>query len=163
MKELTQTQVYKLNTREVEDIIDEVVRIPRYPGYDWHMWNFHISEQMNNDTSISFNLEDNYEMDEDEFISTILWCQKMHEVNAYLDKHKEDLAAYKKIRWTNDQPEDILEENKRLVDKVEEIREHVFSLGFEDRPEDYMGCQIMRALQYAKVIPPGSYVIEASW
>ena len=37
------------------------------------------------------------------------------------------------------------------------------AMGVEDRPEDYMGINLLHALQYAEIIPAGTYVIEVSW
>lgn len=161
MKNLKKTDTYILNSRELEEIINEVVGIPLYPGYGWSMWEFHLSQHMNNDTSLKIELNaDDEDFDEFTFIEVIQWCEKMHEANAYLAQNKTDIEAYRNFKHGDGASN---EEYYSLSDKMGNMVKHLRSIGVEDRPEDYMGKPLLHALCYAKIIPPGMYLIEVSW
>ena len=160
MKDLERLDAYILSSREVEDIIDEIVGIPLYPGYSWRLWEFHISQRMSNDTCIKVDLGNEDYFDDYDFIELMQWCEKMHKANAYLQEHISDIEAYKNFKHGDGTKS---EEFYSLSNKMDKLMQHLRSIGVEDRPEDHMGICLLRALQYGKIIPAGIYIIEVSW
>lgn len=160
MKQLQTTKVYMLDYREIDDMIDEAVGIPSYPGYDWKLWDFVTSQMLRNDTCLKIDLTDEDDFDEFQFMEVIEWCQRMHKANAYLEEHKADIEAKKNFKHGDGT---YTEEYQVLSDKVDELMNYLKLIGVNDRPEDYMGVSLLHALKFAQIIPPGIYVIEASW
>jgi hypothetical protein len=115
---------------------------------------------MNNDTCIKVDLIDIDDFDDFEFEEVMQWCQRMHEANAYLEEHASEVDAYKNFKHGDGTKN---EEYHSLSDKMDELMNHLRSIDVEDRPEDYMGIRLLRALRYAEIIPPGVYVVEVSW
>ena len=159
MKDLKKSEVYILDYREIDDLIDEIVGIPSRPGYDWKMWEFVSSQQMRNDSCLMIDLNSD-DFDEFVFVEIMEWCTKMHEANAFLKEHSAELEAYKNFKHGDGT---INEEYFLLSNKMDELMNSLKAMGVEDRPEDYMGINLLHALQYAEIIPAGTYVIEVSW
>lgn len=149
-----------LDYHDINDMIDEIVGIPSYPGYDWKLWDFVSSQMMRNDTCIKIDLTDENDFDDFQFIEVIEWCQRMHAANAYLAEYKTDIEAKKNFKHSDGTYTD---EYRALSDKVDELMRHLKSIGVNDRPEDYMGINLLHALCFAQIIPPGIYIIEVSW
>jgi hypothetical protein len=141
-----------ITTFEIDDLVDDLVHIARHPEFGWMMWEFHISECMNNGTCklVKIDKDENGLLDE-EFQSVINWCNKMH-------------SSEKSLRWNVElYGYECGDDQEPYYGRRYLLQRLIKEYGVEDRPEDGMGFLLLKALCLADIVPEGLYLVESSW